>query len=134
MKVQTGTGAFGEGLGHEGGDHAALGRERGEQVAQRDHTVGGGQRIGVGEVLLELAVAVFVVVGVVAPAELVHRRGDGGEVVVHAGEAADVVAGPVGVVGRVCGDQRAAGVALEQEVLDLGANPGLEAGVGGLRD
>ena len=134
MQVQTGTGAFGERLGHERRDHAALGREGGEQVAQGDDAVGGGQGVRVGEVLLELSVAVLVVVGVVAPTELIHRRRHGGEMVVHTGEPADVVAGPVGIVGRVGGDERAVGVSLEQEVLDLRADPRFEPGVGGLRD
>ena len=66
VQVQPAAGAVGERLGHERGDHAAFGGDHRQQVAQGDHPVGGGQRVGVLEVLLELAVAVLVVVGVVA--------------------------------------------------------------------
>ena len=53
-----------------------------------------------------------------------------GEVVVHPGDATGVVTGLGGGVGGVGGGQGAVGVAREQEVLDLGADPRLEAGVG----
>ncbi len=131
VQVQAAAGLVGERLGHEGRDHAALGGDHRQQVAQRDHAVGGGQRLGELEVLLELAVAVLVVVGVVGPAERVHRRRDRGEVVIHPGDAAGVVAGLGGGVGGVGDRQAAVGVAVQQEVLDLGADPRLEAGVGG---
>ena len=84
------------------------------------------------EVLLELAVAVLVVVGVVGPAELVHRRRDRGEVVIHPGDAAGVVTGLGGGVGGVRDRQAAVVVAAQQEVLDLGADPRFESGVGGI--
>ena len=99
------------------------------QVAGGDDPVGSGQRVGVGEVLLELAVGVLVVVGVVAPAQGVHRRGDLGEVVVHAGQAAGVVAGLRG--GRraaSAGASRPFGVAADQEVLHLGADVEVQVG------
>ena len=128
--MQAASRPVGERFGHEGGDHAALGGDHRQQVAQSDDAVGGGQRLGELEVLLELSVAVLVVVGVVGPAELVHRRRDRGEVVVHPGDAAGVVAGLRGGVGGVGGGQAAVGVAAQQEVLDLGADPRLEAGVG----
>ena len=132
--MQTAAGAVGERLGHEGGDHAAFGGDHRQQVAQRDHPVGGGQRVGELKVLLELAVAVLVVVGVVGPAEGVHRRRDRGEVVIHPGDAAGVVTGLGRGVGGVGGGQAAVGGAGQQEVLDLGADPGFEAGVGGPLD
>ena len=132
VQVQAAAGAVGERLGHERRDHAALGGDHRQQVAQRDDPVGGGQRVGELEVLLELAVAVLVVVGVVRPA----RAGSSpieivGQVVVHPGDAAGVVAGLGGGVGGVGGGQAAVGVAGQQEVLDLGADPRFEAGVGG---
>ena len=132
--MQSAAGLVGERFRHEGRDHAALGRDHRQQVAQRDNAVGGGQRVGVLEVLLELTVAVLVVVGVVGPAESVHRGGDRGEVVVHPGDAAGVVTRLVGGVGGVGGRQAAVGVAVQQEVLDLGADPRLEPGVGGTLD
>ncbi len=127
-------GAVGERLRHEGGDHALLRGHGREEVAESDDPVRGGERVGVLEVLLELSVAVLVVVGVVAPAQLVHGSGHRGEVFVHPGEATDVVAGLVGVVCGIGGDERTVVGTLEQEVLDLGPHPGLEASVGGLCD
>ena len=69
VQMQSAAGLVGERLRHEGRDHAAFGRDHRQQVAQRDDAVGGGERVGELEVLLELAVAVLVVVGVVGPAE-----------------------------------------------------------------
>src|SRR4029077_13713963 len=116
---QTAAGLVGERLRHEGGDHAAFGRDHRKQVAERDHTVGGGECVGELEVLLELAVAVLVVVGVVGPTQRVHRRGDRGQVVVHPRDAPGVVAGLRGGVGSVGGAEAAVGVAVQQEVLHL---------------
>ena len=132
--MQSAAGLLRERLRHEGGDHAALGRDHRQQIAQRHHPVGGGQRVGELEVLLELAVAVLVVVGVVGPPECVHRRRDRGEVVVHPGDAAGVVAGLRGGVGCVRDRQAAVGISVQQKVLHLGAHPRLESGVGGPLD
>ena len=131
VQVQPRAGPVRERLGHEGRDHAALVGQHVEQVAQRDDPVGGGERVGVLEVLLELPVAVLVVVGVVAPAQRVHGRADRRQVVVHPGHAAGVVARLVRVVGGVRRHQAPAGVPLEQEVLDLG--PGVRREPGGRR-
>ena len=54
--------------------------------------------------------------------------------VVHPGDAAGVVAGLRGGVGGVGDREAAVGVAVQQEVLHLGADPRLEAGVGGALD
>ncbi len=134
VQVQTAAGAVGERLAHEGRGHAALLGHHRQQVPQGDHPVGGGEGVCVGEVLLELTVAVLVVVGVVAPAEGVHGLGDGGEVLVHAGEAAGVVAGALGGVLGVGRAECAVRAALDEEVLDLGADLELQAQLGGSRE
>ena len=54
--------------------------------------------------------------------------------VIHPGDAARVVARLGGGVGGVRGGEAAVGVAGQQEVLDLGADPRLESGVGGPLD
>ena len=93
MQVQAGAGEVPERLRHEGGGHAGLVRDRVHHVAEEDEPVGGRERVGEGEVLLELAVRVLVVVGVVRPAELVHVPRHRGQVVEHPGQALGVVAG-----------------------------------------
>ena len=64
-----------ERLRHERRDHPVLLRERVNHVAEEDRAVARDERVVVGEVLLELAVRVLVVVRVVAPAELVAELG-----------------------------------------------------------
>lgn len=53
---------------------------------------------------------------------------------IHPGDAARVVTGLGGGVGRVGSGQNTIGVAPQQEILDLGAHPGFESGVGGALD
>ena len=72
MEVAAVAGQVRERLGHERGDQAALLGHRLDHVAEEDRAVAGGQRVGEVEVLLELAVGVLVVGGVVVPPE----RGD----------------------------------------------------------
>src|ERR1700754_3894377 len=74
VQMQTAAGLVGERLRHEGGDHAAFGRDHRKQVAQRDDTIGGSKCVGELEVLLELTVPVLMVVGVVGPTQRVHSR------------------------------------------------------------
>ena len=93
VEVQAGAGPVSERFGHEGGGHAALRGEDVQDVAQGDDPVSRDEGIGVVEVLFKLSCGVLVVVGVVAPAQSVHGLGDGGQVLVHAGDAAGVVAG-----------------------------------------
>ena len=116
-----------ERLRHERRDHPVLLGERVHHVAEEDRAVARDERVVVGEVLLELAVRVLVVVRVVAPAELVavarHRRQE----VVVPREPGHVVAGLLERVVRV-GDLDRAVLALpHEEVLELEAHPELEA-------
>ena len=76
-------------------------------VAEEDRAVAARERVGVGEVLLELAVRVLVVVRVVAPAELVDVARDRRQEVVVAREALEVVAGLLERVERVGEPDRA---------------------------
>ncbi len=108
-----------ERLRHEGGRHASLVRQRVHHVAEENEPVSGGKCVGVAEVLLELAVRVFVVVGVVRPAELVHVFRHRGEVVVHPGETLGVVAGRLRPVERVGQLDAALAAPAHEEVLRL---------------
>ena len=90
-------------------------------VPQGDDPVGGGERVGIVEVLLELPVAVLVVTGVRPPAEVRHHVGHRRQVVVHPGQPSAVVTGLRGIVPVVRGAERSVRGALHQEVLDLGA-------------
>ena len=127
VEVAAVAGEVAERLRHERRDHPALLGERLDHVAEEDRAVGRGERVGEVEVLLELAVRVLVVGGVVVPAEV-------GEVARHlrdevevAGEAAHVVAGLVEAVERVRQlDPAVLGLAHE-EVLELGADHELVA-------
>ena len=93
-----------------------------DHVAEEDRAVAARQCVRVREVLFELAVRVFVVVCVVAPAELVHVLRDGGEEVVVPGQPAQVVAGLFEGV-EVVRDFDAPVVRLsQQEVLELEAD------------
>jgi len=130
VHVHAGAGAVAERLGHEGGLHpAALGQHR-EQIPRGDDAVGGGECVGVGEVLLELPVAVLVVVGVVAPTEGVHRLGDLGQVVVHPGHVARFVTRLSAEIGSVGGDELAVLGPGDEEVFDLGADVHRHTGFG----
>jgi hypothetical protein len=122
MQVQAGAGEVPERLGHEGGGHARPVRERVHHVAEEDQPVGGRERVGESEVLLELAVRVLVVVGVVRPAELVHVPRHRGQVVEHPGQALGVVAGHAGPVERVGQFDAALVAPPDQEVLRLAAH------------
>ena len=72
MEVAAVAGQVRERLGHERRDQPALLGERLDHVAEEDSAVAGRQRVGEREVLLELAVGVLVIGGVVVPAELGH--------------------------------------------------------------
>ena len=111
----------GEGLGHEGGEHPGLGRQRVDHVAEHDHPVGRGQGVREAEVLLELPVGVLVVVGVVGPTEGVHVARRRGQVVVHPGQRPGVIAGCLRLVLRVRDLYPAPLTAAYEEVLGLGA-------------
>ena len=127
MEVQAGAGAVRERLGHERGGHPALLGQDVQDVAERDHPVRRGEGVRVVEVLFELAGGILMVVGVVAPAQRIHGLADGGQVLVHAGDAAGVVAGAGRIVAGVGGAQRPVVVPVHQEVLHLGAHLGLHA-------
>ena len=77
------------------------------------------ERVVVGEVLLELAVCVLVVVRVVAPAELVAVPRDRSQEVVAARETRHVVAGLLERVVAICDLDRAVLVRVHEEVLEL---------------
>ena len=127
VEVAAVAGEVAERLRHERRDDPALLGERLDHVAEEDRAVGRGERVGEVEVLLELAVRVLVVVGVVVPAEV-------GEVARHlrdevevAGEAAHVVAGLVEAVERVGQLDPAVLGPAHEEVLELGADHELVA-------
>ena len=77
-----------ERLRHERRDHPVLLRQRVNHVAEEDRAVADDERVVVGEVLLELAVRVLVVVRVVPPPELVAVPRDRGQEVVATRQAA----------------------------------------------
>ena len=130
MEVAAVAGQVGERLGHERRDQPALLGQRLDHVAEEHSPVAGRQRVGELEVLLELAVGVLVVGGVVVPAELGDRLRDLGDEVEVAGQRAHVVAGQLERVERV-GDLDPAVVgAPDQEVLELGADLQLVARLG----
>ncbi len=112
-------GLVGERLGHERGVQPLPTGQRVHHQAQHDEPVGGGECIAVPEVLLELAVGVLVVVGVVPPAHGVHVARHGREVVEHGREPTGVVAGQHGGVPLVGRAERAVVVAVQHRVLGL---------------
>ena len=122
--MQAVAGDVAERLGHERRRHAGVVGEHVDHVPEEDRPVGRGDGVGVVEVALELAVAVLVVVGVVAPPELVHVPGQRREEVPHPGQALDLVTGLGRAVERVGDLQAAVGGAAQQRV--LGLDPGLE--------
>ena len=108
-----------EGLRHEGRKHASLLGQRVHHVAEEDRAVAAGQRVGVGEFLLELPVRVLVVVCVVAPAELIHVSRDRGQELVVPSQTFEVVARLLECVERIGRLEPAVGPLAEQEVLEL---------------
>src|SRR3712207_3628603 len=97
-----------------------------DHVAEEDRAVAAHERVRVREVLLELAVRIFVVVRVVAPAELVDVARHGGEELVVTREAVQVVAGLLERVELVREPDRAVVEELDEEVLELEADHELE--------
>ena len=116
-----------ERLGHERRDHPVLLRQRVNHVAEEDRAVARDERVVVGEVLLELAVRVLVVVRVVPPSQLVAEPRDRGQEVVATREARHVVAGLLERVVRVRDLDRAVLALLDEEVLELEPHPELVA-------
>ena len=126
MEVAAVPGEVGERLGHERGDQPALLRQRLDHVAVEHSPVARGQRVVELEVLLELAVGVLVVGGVVVPPEPGHRLRDLRDEVEVPRQRAHVVAGEVERVELVGDLDRAVLAAADQEVLELGAHLQLE--------
>ena len=116
-----------ERLRHERRDQAPLLGQRLDHVAEEDRPVAGAERVREIEVLLELAVRVLVVVGVVVPAELRHVARDLGHEVEVARERAHVVTGLVEGVEPVGQLDRAVLVEPDEEVLELHAHHELVA-------
>ena len=127
MEVAAVTGQVTERLGHEGGDQAALLSERLDHVAKEDRPVAGREGVGEVEVLLELAVRVLVVGGVVVPAEPGDVARNLGHEVEVARERAHVVAGLLEGVERIGQLDRAVLALAHEEVLELGADHELVA-------
>ncbi len=119
--MQSAAGEVAERLGHEGGDQSGPVCGEADQVAEDHDAVGGAQRLRVAEVVLELAVGVLVVVGVVLPAHGVDGAADRGQVVQRPAGRVRVVAGPGGVVQLVRHPDAAVLGTAHQEVLGLGA-------------
>ena len=104
----------GEGLGHEGADHAqVVGDLRGGHLEQQV-VVGGGQAVGEGVVDLELAVGVLVVDLIDVHIHLTQAVGEGFEELAVARQTLVVVTGLGQGVGGVGGDDIAVGILLEQ--------------------
>ena len=110
-----------ERLWHEGGQETTLLRHRVDHVAEEDRLVGGTDSVVVLEVQLELAVGIFVIVGVVAPAETIHVLRQLCDEVVRAGDALHVVTGLIKRV-EIVGQHDLAVALLEQEELELHAH------------
>jgi hypothetical protein len=125
VEVAAVAGQVAERLRHERGDAPVLLRERVHHVAEEDGAVAARERVRVGEVLLELAVRVLVVVRVVAPAELVDVARDAGEELVVARQPVEVVAGLLERVERV-GQLDGAVRLPHEEVLELQSHHELE--------
>ena len=101
MEVTTVARQMRERLGHERGDGAEFLGHGAHHPAEEGVPVSGGQAVGIGPVDLELAVGIFVVVGVRIPAELLHVAQQlGGEVEI-AVEGAQVVTGLAQRIERV---------------------------------
>ena len=122
MEVAAVAGQVRERLGHERRDQPALLGQRLDHVAVEHSPVARGERVGVLEVLLELAVGVLVVGRVVVPPEPGHRLRDLRDEVEVAGQRAHVVAGEVERVELVGDLDPPVLGAADQEVLELGAD------------
>ena len=115
-----------ERLGHERRDQPALLRQRLDHVAVEHSPVARGERVVELEVLLELAVRVLVVGGVVVPPEAGHGLRDRRDEVEIAGQRAHVVTRKVERVELVGDFDRAVLTPADEEVLELGAHLQLE--------
>ena len=127
VEVAAVAGQVRERLRHERRDHAPLLGERLDHVAEEHRAVAGRQRVGELEVLLELAVGVLVVGGVVAPAERGDVARHHGHEVEVARQAAHVVTGLVERVERIGQLDRPVVAHANEEVLELGADHELVA-------
>ncbi len=122
MQVQPGAGEVAERLRHERCREACPVRQGVDHVPVEDDPIRRGERVGVGEVLLELAVRVLVIVGVVRPPEPVHVLRHRRQVVEHPGQALGVIARRLRPVERVRELDPAAGGPPDEEVLRLAAD------------
>src|ERR1039458_1551722 len=82
-----------EGFGHEGGQVAVLLGNRANHPLEESVTVGAGQGVRVKPIDLELAVGVFMVVGVRVPSQLLHVTEKSGHDIKVAVESTQIVAG-----------------------------------------
>ncbi len=121
VEVRAAAGTVGEGLGHEGGEVAAPLGEFADHEAEEGEAVGHGQRVGVLEVGLELAVGVLVVEGIDVPAQPVHRLHDLVEHRIVVEKTAHVVAGFGQRVAGAGRHQPPVGLLLQHEELGLDA-------------
>ena len=116
-----------ERLGHEGGDEPALLCHRLNHVAKEDGSIAKRERIAEAEVLFELAVGVFVVGGIVIPAQRVDVARHVGDKVEAAGERSHVVTGLSERVLLIRDLDRAVRKLPHEEILKLDADLELEA-------
>ena len=127
VEVGATAGAIAVGLGHECGDQPmAVGDLLGHQL-EEDEPIRHGEHLGVIEVDLELAGAIFVIEGVHPPAQLVHRRHqliEPGQVVE---QGAHVVSRLVEAVARAQGHGAALVIAAQHEELGFDAEVEAEA-------
>ena len=127
VEVGAAAGAVAVGLGHEGGDQpVAVGDLLGHQLEEGE-PIRHGEHLGVIEVDLELAGAIFVIEGIHPPSELVHRRHqliEPGQVVQ---QGAHVVGRLVEAVARAQGHGAALLIAAQHEELGLDAEVEAEA-------
>ena len=122
VEVAAVAGQVRERLGHERRDQPALLGHRLDHVAEEDRAVGGRQRVGELEVLLELPVGVLVVGRVVVPPERRDVARDLRDEVEAARQGAHVVTGLVEGVERVGELDRAVVLLAHEEVLELAAD------------
>ncbi len=127
VEVAAVAGQVAERLGHERGQLAALLRHDVDHVAEEDGAIAGDERVVVGEVGLELAVRVLVVVRVVAVAELVRVARERRQELVVAVQRLGVVAGLLARIERIVDDQPAVLVLAHEEELGLEAHLETEA-------
>jgi hypothetical protein len=113
VEVAAVAGEMGERLGHERGDEPPLLSQRLDHVAVEDRPVTRGQGVCELEVLLELAVGVLMVGGVVVPAQLGDRARDLGDEVQVARQRPHVVTGLIEGVERIGELQASVGAATQ---------------------